>query len=68
MISQPKLRIEKGPQSLELYHDVINMPRVLVVPDDDDLRNLNVSGMDEEIVSNLKGLIVETRGRTPDQI
>jgi hypothetical protein len=56
IIGLPHLKVVKTDDGLELHHDLLNSSKVLTVKNND-LNNINVSGLDEQCVARLIQLL-----------
>jgi hypothetical protein len=61
------LRIDKTADGLELHHDVLNVPRVMMSTTTN-FSQLKVSGLDEQSLRKLKQLPLQWHEKTPDHI
>lgn len=68
VIGRKHLKIKKNNYGLELHHDLTNTTKLMNVNKVQDLININVSGLDEHDLLELKQILLETRELTPDCI
>jgi hypothetical protein len=68
VISRPNVKIKKGTDGLELYHDLSNTGNVLTIEETGAFDDLQVTRLAERDLARLKQLLIETRKATPEHI